>query len=91
MSERLGRVRLLASEADEYLGTTAGLAAMSERTHEEFDAEVRRLLDDAEDRAREIVEAHREVLDKLVVRLSERETLEGEALAEVLAGAEAAA
>jgi cell division protease FtsH len=91
MSERLGRVRLLASEADEYLGITAGLAAMSEHTHEEFDAEVRRLLDDAEDQARATVEKHRQVLDGLVGRLLERETLEGEALSDALAPAQAAA
>jgi cell division protease FtsH len=88
MSERLGRVRLLASEADEYLGITAGLAAMSEHTHEEFDAEVRRLLDHAEEQARATVEAHRAVLDNLVERLLERETLEGEALTEALAPAQ---
>jgi cell division protease FtsH len=91
MSERLGRVRLLASEADEYLGITAGLAAMSEHTHEEFDAEVRRLLDDAEEHARATVKKHRKVLDRLVERLLERETLEGEALSEALAPAQAAA
>jgi len=61
MSERLGRVRLLASEADEFLGITAGLAAMSEHTHEEFDAEVRRLLDNAEESARTTVAEHRVV------------------------------
>jgi cell division protease FtsH len=90
MSERLGRVRLLASEADEYLGITAGLAAMSEHTHEEFDAEVRRLLDDAEKQATVTVKKHRKMLDEVVARLLERETLEGDALSEVLAPAQAA-
>jgi cell division protease FtsH len=91
MSERLGRVRLLAADTDEYLGTGTGLAAISERTHEAFDDEVRRLLDAAEQRAAEIVDDNRDVLDTLVGRLLERETLEGPALAESLAPVRAAA
>ena len=85
MSESLGRVRLLAHDADEYLGATLGLNAMSERTHEEFDDEVRRLLAEAEERSCAIVEANREALDRLVATLLEREQLEGAALAEALA------
>src|SRR4051812_12848583 len=87
MSERLGRVRLLARDPDEFLGAAAGLNAMSEKTHQTFDEEVRRLLDDAEVRAREIVQRNRAVLDGLVARLLERETLEGRPLAEALAAA----
>jgi cell division protease FtsH len=90
MSERLGRVRLLAADTDEYLGTGTGLAAISERTHEAFDEEVRRLLDESEDRAREIVAANQLVLSTLVDRLLERETLEGAPLAEELASVTAA-
>src|SRR4051794_6135660 len=87
MSERLGRVRLLARDADEFLGAAAGLNAMSEKTHQTFDDEVRRLLDEAEKRARETVQRNRAVLDGLVARLLERETLEGRPLAEALAAA----
>ena len=86
MSERIGRVRLLAADADEYLGTSVGLAAMSERTHELFDAEVRRLLDDAEERAKELISANGDVLTQLRDTLLEREMLEGAALAGQLAG-----
>jgi cell division protease FtsH len=87
MSERLGRVRLLARDADEFLGAAAGLNAMSEKTHQTFDDEVRRLLDQAEKRSRETVQRNRAVLDGLVARLLERETLEGRPLAEALAAA----
>jgi cell division protease FtsH len=86
MSERLGRVRLLAHDADEYLDGTVALAAISDRTHEAFDDEVRRLLDEAEARAREVIAGNRGVLDALVTTLLERETLEGEALHGALAG-----
>jgi cell division protease FtsH len=85
MSERIGRVRLLAADADEYLGTSAGLASISERTHELFDDEVRRLLDDAEERAKELVAANRDVLDSLAGTLLEREMLEGSVLLDRLA------
>ena len=91
MSERMGRVRLLAADTDEYLGTGTGLAAISERTHEAFDEEVRRLLDAAEERAAAIVEDNRPVLDDLVGRLLERETLEGAPLADALRPVTAAA
>ena len=91
MSERLGRVRLLAADTDEYLGTGTGLAAISERTHEAFDEEVRRLLDEAETHARAIVEDNQMVLAGLVDLLLERETLEGAHLTETLAGVRAAA
>src|SRR3954452_16119666 len=60
---------------------------MSEKTHQTFDDEVRRLLDQAEERARETVQRNRAVLDGLVARLLERETLEGRPLAEALARA----
>jgi cell division protease FtsH len=86
MSDRIGRVRLLAHDADEYLDGTVALAAISERTHEAFDDEVRRLLDEAESQARDVIAGNRGVLDALVATLLERETLEGEALLSALAG-----
>ncbi len=86
MSEALGRVRLLTHDVDEHLGATSGLGALSEATHERFDAEVRRLLDDAESRARLLVAANGAVIDSVVTTLLERETLEGEALTGLLAG-----
>ena len=80
MSESIGRVRILAHDADEFLGATLGLNQMSERLHEEFDAEVRRLLDDAEERAQAIVDYNRTVLESMVTILLDSETLEGPAL-----------
>ena len=86
MSETLGRVRLLAHDADEFLGATLGLTAMSEKTHEDFDAEVKQILADAETRAQYIVEANRAVLERMTAVLLDREQLEGPALAEALTG-----
>jgi cell division protease FtsH len=84
MTDTIGRVRLLAHDADEFLGATLGLNQMSERLHEEFDAEVRRLLDDAEVQAKAIVDYNQPVLDALVTTLLDSETLEGPALLEHL-------
>jgi cell division protease FtsH len=86
MSESIGRVRLFASDADEYLGAAGGLSTLSEHTHEDFDAEVRALLEGAEARARKVLDRNRDLLDALAERLLEAETLEGDALAAELSG-----
>jgi cell division protease FtsH len=85
LSERLGRARLLARDADAYLGGTTTLAPMAARTHEAFDAEVANLLDAGERSARALLDVHRDVLERLTQRLLDDETLEGAALAELLA------
>jgi cell division protease FtsH len=77
MSERLGRVRLMARESDLYLGGGAALDRLSGLTHQEVDAEVRRLVDDAFTRATAILEGQRALLDRLVEQLLAEETLEG--------------
>jgi cell division protease FtsH len=85
MSDAIGRVRILAHDADEFLGATLGLNQMSERLHEQFDAEVRRLLEDAEARAKAIVDYNRTVLESMATTLLDSETLEGPALMDQLA------
>jgi cell division protease FtsH len=86
MSPALGRARLLASDIDAFLGGEASFAALGSQTHEEFDAEVRRLLAEAEAEARRILTEQRTVLDEMAAKLEEMETLEGKAL-EALVGA----
>ncbi|WP_116051220.1 ATP-dependent zinc metalloprotease FtsH [Amycolatopsis palatopharyngis] len=80
MSQRLGRMRLLAPTSEVYLGGSAALERLSERVHETFDDEVRRLLDDAFHTATDTLLAHRELLDDLVAEVLRTETLEGAAL-----------
>jgi cell division protease FtsH len=85
MSAAVGRVKIL-SRSLSYLGDDGvSLEAVSGRTVETFDAEVRRLIDAAEARAKAILEDNRSVLDALVTRLEVDETLEDEALATLLA------
>ncbi|MGH2808511.1 MAG: ATP-dependent zinc metalloprotease FtsH [Actinomycetota bacterium] len=85
MSPQLGRARLLASDVDQFLGTDSAFAHISEKTHEEFDAELRRLLNEGEQEAMKILEENREVLDDLATTVKEHETVEGKMLAEILA------
>jgi cell division protease FtsH len=53
---------------------------VSEATMRELDEEVRALVGDAHNRAREILASRREVLDRLAHALLEKETLEGDEL-----------
>ncbi|MFN2524757.1 MAG: ATP-dependent zinc metalloprotease FtsH [Actinomycetota bacterium] len=77
MSPALGRVRLLASEAEQYLGGDIGLTQLSADTHAELDAEIARLLEEAESEALRILTERREILDEMAARLEVEETLEG--------------
>ena len=80
MSPRLGRARLLASDIDQFLGGDSGFAHLSERTHEEFDQEVRRLLDEGEREAIRILEENRPALNALASKVENEETVEGKNL-----------
>jgi cell division protease FtsH len=84
MSPRLGRARLLASDAEVYLGGDTGLAALSDPTHTAMDAEIARILEAAESEAARIIEANVDILHKMAAELKELETLEGIPLHKVL-------
>jgi cell division protease FtsH len=78
MSERLGRVHLVRTEGGEFLGgpstpgeLTAGPVLM------ELHQEVRRLMDESEATALDLLQKHRAVLVELTDRLEEQEMLEG--------------
>lgn len=59
----------------------------SEKTAEEIDREVNQLIDEAADRARAVITANREYLDKIKDQLLEHETLDAEQVAEIFKGA----
>jgi len=77
MSPTLGRARLLASDIDQFLGNDSAFAHISEETHQEFDKEVRRLLNEGETEAIKILEENRDALDALASKVKEVETVEG--------------
>jgi cell division protease FtsH len=84
MSPRLGRARLLASDAEVYLGGDSGIAQLSDLTHTELDAEIGRILEAAEREATRLLEANADVLHKMAEQLKDLETLEGVPLHRVL-------
>ncbi len=86
MSEKIGAVRVGQSNNEVFLGRDMGHTRdYSEDVAAVVDAEVRRLVDYAHDEAWEILNTYREVLDRLVTELLERETLNQAELAEVFA------
>ena len=56
----------------------------SEKTAEEIDREVKDLIDEAANRAREIITTNRSYLEKLKDALLEKETLEADEVADLL-------
>jgi len=77
MSEKLGRMRLLAADLDAFLDAEVPLASVSSATHQDLDVEIRRLLADAERDATGLLLTHRATLDALAARLEAEETIEG--------------
>ncbi|MGH9283430.1 MAG: ATP-dependent metallopeptidase FtsH/Yme1/Tma family protein, partial [Acidimicrobiales bacterium] len=89
MSTRLGRVRVLHQHGEVFLGrdylTTRDV---SQPTLEHLDAEVRRILDQEEARARAVLEDNRSVLDAVAAALTSSETIQGPGLRALLAAVE---
>ncbi len=87
MSTRSGRRRLLSVDGGYFYGDPVRMEPVSGATLQAFDEEVRRLLDSAEQRASELLAQHRDALGRMAEALEDQETLEGEALAALLAPA----
>ena len=91
MSERLGPVSYLAPGGTRYLMTGDAFGGrgipVSEATAQLLDSEVTAFVHRAHERAGAILSTHRPGLERLAVRLRERETLDGEQLKEALADA----
>ncbi len=81
MSDLLGPQKLGQKNGEVFLGRDFGHEAnYSEQVAASIDAEVRRMIDDAHERARNILTLHRETLDQLAAALVEKETLDGDEL-----------
>ena len=80
MSETVGLARSVQRQSPMYLGGGDGAFQRdcSERTAEEIDAEVKRLLDQAYADAKDILLQHREQLDRISSELLRNETMDGE-------------
>ena len=87
MSDKVGAIAVGDREQEIFLGRElAQRREISERTSELVDEEVKRIIDTAYRRAREILESKRPILDALAAALLERETLEREEVMAVVAG-----
>ncbi len=87
MSEAIGPIAVGDREAEIFLGReVVQRREISDRTAELVDQEVRRLLSEAFDKARDILSQHRESLDRLAAALLERETLDRDEVTLVVEG-----
>jgi len=80
MSEAVGLARCVQRNNPLYLGATDGVFQRdcSEKTAEQIDAEVKRLLDHAYADAKDILLQHRDQLDQVSMELLKSETIDGE-------------
>jgi cell division protease FtsH len=87
MSEKLGRVRYQANEQEVFLGhAVTQTQNVSEATAQLIDQEVRRLIEEAEGRARQILTDHLEDLHLIAKALLEYETLSNDEIGQILRG-----
>ncbi|HEX3425844.1 MAG TPA: ATP-dependent zinc metalloprotease FtsH [Acidimicrobiales bacterium] len=85
MSDLLGPQQLGRKNGEVFLGRDFGHEPnYSEQVAANIDSEVRRMIDDAHERARAILTLHRDSLDALAAALVEKETLEGDALMAII-------
>ena len=93
MSEELGTVNYEASRRNVFLDIPLGpeRGPYGEETAQRIDAEVKRLLEDAHDRARQILADRRPLLEAVARRLLEKEVIEGDELRMLIAESEALA
>jgi cell division protease FtsH len=86
MSERLGARKFGSADSEPFLGMERSHARdYSEEIASEIDDEVRRLIEAGHDEAWEVLVEYRDVLDQLVLRLLDKETLSRKEVLEVFA------
>ncbi|SDF58219.1 ATP-dependent zinc metalloprotease FtsH [Klenkia brasiliensis] len=87
MSAKLGAVKYGSGDSEPFMGRDMGSRPdYSEAVAADIDGEVRALIEAAHDEAWEILVEHRDVLDRLVLELIEKETLSKEDMARICAG-----
>ncbi len=86
MSERLGARKFGSGDSEPFLGMERSHARdYSEEIASEIDDEVRRLIESGHDEAWDVLVEYRDVLDQLVLRLLDKETLSRKEVLEVFA------
>ncbi|ODT42742.1 MAG: cell division protein FtsH [Microbacterium sp. SCN 70-200] len=84
MTTEVGPVKLGAASGEVFMGRDMGHGRdFSERIAERVDQQVRQLIEQAHNEAYEVINANRDVLDRLALALLEKETLDHLELAEI--------
>ncbi len=87
MSERVGVMAVGDREQEIFLGREfSQRREVSEQTAQMVDAEIKRLLDEAYERARALIVGHRDELERITAALLERETIDRDDLALLMRG-----
>ncbi len=89
MSDKLGVMVYAENEGEVFLGRSVTKTThISEKTMQEVDAEVRRILDEQYNRARQLIEEHRTEMHRMAQALLDWETIDGDQIDDILAGKE---
>ncbi|MFW5920713.1 MAG: ATP-dependent zinc metalloprotease FtsH, partial [Polyangiales bacterium] len=89
MSEKLGPLAYGEKEDSQFtMGPSMRTKDYSEHTAREIDQEVRHIIQKQYSRARELLEEHKDKLDRIATNLLERETLDHEELTAIMEGRE---
>jgi cell division protease FtsH len=90
MSEELGTVNYEGPRRPTFLDLPLGheRGPYGEETAQRIDAEVKRLLDEAHDKARQVLTDNRDLLEKVTRRLLDKEVIEGDELRQLIAEAQ---
>lgn len=89
MSDKLGVMVYAENEGEVFLGRSVTKTThISEKTMQEVDAEVRRILDEQYNRARQFIEEHRTEMHRMAQALLDWETIDGDQIDDILAGKE---
>jgi cell division protease FtsH len=87
MSDKLGRIRYRDNQEEVFLGhSVARSQNLSPETAQLIDSEIRRLIDEGEQRARQVLTTHMDALHTLARGLLEYETLSGQEVRDLLDG-----
>jgi cell division protease FtsH len=87
MSDALGPLQYAEADEEVFLGYSVNRQKnMSNETAQAIDKEIRRIVEQGYDRAKELLKAHRDELETLAQALLEYETLSGDEIKTLLAG-----
>jgi cell division protease FtsH len=87
MSENLGPLTFGHDPAQPFVGRDYGMGQeYSDETAEKIDAEIRRVVDEAYDRAGKLLNEHRDELDKISLLLIDKETIDRDEFEALVAG-----